>query len=136
MTPLSTNRKAALILGSIALFEGFFVVFLALPALRPFLVWLGFLPGRHTPGRWGYPAALLVAALFTVFSAYRLPSVRANLVRPSSLKLLAIAVAIAAGILEEIAFRSLLMNSLHNAGVGPTLQVLASALGFGVVHGI
>jgi membrane protease YdiL (CAAX protease family) len=133
---LSPTRKAALILGSITLFEGFFVVSVAFPDPRSYFVWLGFLPGRHTPSPLGYPAGLIVAGLFIAVSAYRLPSVRANLIRPSWLKLLAVGVAIFAGILEEIAFRPLLMNALQHRGTGPFLQVLASAIAFGVVHGI
>jgi len=133
---LDTNRKAALILGSIVAFEGFFVLWIAWPNPHNFLVYLGFLPGRHTPAPLGYVAALLVALLFTATSARRLPSVRANLLRPSWLKLLALGFAIAAGILEEIAFRPMLMNYLFGRGVGPILQILASALGFGIIHGI
>jgi len=61
---LSPTRKAALILGSITLFEGFFVVSVAFPDPRSYFVWLGFLPGRHTPSPLGYPAGLIVAGLF------------------------------------------------------------------------
>jgi len=136
MATLSATRKAALILGSITLFEGFFVAQQAIPAPRQFLTWLGFLPGRHNPAPFGYLYGLLVAAVFVAISAYRLPSVRANLIRPSWLKLLAIGVSIAAGILEEIAFRTLLMNSLQRHGVGAFLQVVVSAGAFGIVHGI
>lgn len=136
MTALSPPRKAALILGGITIFEGSFVAMQAVPAPRSYFTWLGFLPGRHTPAPMGYPSALFVAVLFIAISAYRLPSVRANLVRPSWLKLLAIGVAVAAGTLEEIAFRTLLMNALNNRGIGPLGQVFASAIAFGIVHGI
>lgn len=136
MAAPSPERKAALILGSIIVFEGFFVLLQAVPAPREYFTWLGFLPGRHTPRPAGYLAALLVAILFTVISAYRLPSVRANLIRFSWLKLLAIGVAIAAGILEEIAFRTLLMNALQSHGINVVLQVIVSAIAFGLVHGI
>ncbi len=136
MKVVSPVSKVALILSGVILFEGFFVLRLAFPAPRAYLTWLGFLPGRHTPSVYGYPAALLVAALFIAASAYRLPSVRANLIRPSWLKLLSIALAVFAGILEEVAFRPLLMNLLQSHGFGAILQVLASGLGFGIVHGI
>jgi uncharacterized protein len=136
MTALSPTRKAALILGGITVFEGFFVVFQAVPAPRLYFTWLGFLSGRHSPGPFGYPTALLVAAVFITISAYRLPSVRANLVRLSWLKLLAVGVAVAAGILEEIAFRMLLMDWLHRQGIGSALQIFASAIAFGIAHGI
>ena len=130
------DHKTALILGGMTIFEGLFVAFQAVPAPRSYFTWLGFLPGRHSPNPVGFPAALVVAVLFTAISAYRLPSVRANLVRPSWLKLLAVGVAVAAGILEEIAFRGLLMDSLHHHGIGPIVQVVVSAIAFGVAHGI
>ncbi len=136
MANLSATRKAALILGSVTLFEGFFVAQQAIPAPRQYLTWLGFLPGRHPFAPIGYLYGLLVASVFVAISAYRLPSVRANLFRPSWLKLLAIGVAVAAGILEEIAFRTLLMNSLQRHGVGAFLQVVVSAGAFGIAHGI
>jgi hypothetical protein len=130
------RRKAAAILAGIVLFEGFFVVWIAAPNTGNFLRWLGFLPGRHTPAPAGYLAAAIVAVLFVTLSAIRLPSVRANLLRPSGLKLLAIGVAIAAGILEEIAFRPMLMDWAQSHGAGVILQVIASGLGFGIIHGI
>jgi membrane protease YdiL (CAAX protease family) len=43
---------------------------------------------------------------------------------------------VAAGILEEIAFRSLLMNALQRHGIGVVLQVIVSALAFGLAHGV
>ncbi len=136
MKALSPIHKTAIILGGITIFEGFFVAFQAIPAPRSYFTWLGFLPGRHSPSPIGYPAALVVVVLFTGISAHRLPSVRANLIRPSWLKLLAVGVAFAAGILEEIAFRELLMDSLHHHGIGPIVQVVFSAIVFGIAHGI
>jgi hypothetical protein len=136
MKSISPVGKAGLVLGAITVFEGFFVLELVFPGPREYFTWLGFLPGRHSPAPYGYPAALVVAALFIALSAWRLPSVRANLVRPSWLKLLAITVAVFAGILEEVAFRPILMNALQARGIGVILQVLASAVGFGLVHGV
>lgn len=69
-------------------------------------------------------------------SARRLPSVRKHLVRPSFLKLLALAVAIAAGILEEVMFRRWTMNWLMAHEQGAIVQVLGSGLFFGAAHGI
>jgi membrane protease YdiL (CAAX protease family) len=79
--------------------------------------------------------ATIVAAAF-IFSSLRLPSVRANLVRPSFLKLLAILMAIAAGTLEEAIFRRMLMNYLQTEGFGVIAQIALSAVAFGVSHGI
>jgi membrane protease YdiL (CAAX protease family) len=62
--------------------------------------------------------------------------VRDNLFRPSFLKLLAIALAIGSGILEEVMFRRWTMNWLMEQGQGVVVQVLGAGLLFGVVHGI
>jgi membrane protease YdiL (CAAX protease family) len=83
----------------------------------------------------GWVAAALVAAIFVAF-ALRLPSVRANLFRPSFLKLLALAVAIGAGILEEVTFRQWTMNWLMSHGSGAVIQILGSGLLFGAAHGV
>lgn len=92
------ERKAALILVGIALFEGIFVVLDWIYNGQKFTAFLGFAAGRSgtLPG-WALSA--LVTALYVALSA-RLPSVRANLFRPSWLKLLALAVAFAAGMIE------------------------------------
>ena len=44
--------------------------------------------------------------------------------------------AVATGILEEIAFRSMLMDSLRDHGAAAWLQVLLSGVCFGLLHGI
>ncbi len=62
--------------------------------------YLGFAPDLSGAAA-GWIAAALVVATFVAFSL-QLPSVRANRFRPSFLKLLAIALAIGAGILEEV----------------------------------
>jgi uncharacterized protein len=66
----------------------------------------------------------------------RLPSVRESMFRASWLKVLGLAVAIAAGILEELVFRKLLMDRLAGAGHGAAVQVLLSVLAFGAAHGV
>src|SRR5476649_2683407 len=72
-----------------------------------FLKYAGFAAGE-TGTIAGWALATVVVGLFVWFSA-RLPSVRANLLRPSFLKVLGLAVAVAAGFLEEIIFRKWLM---------------------------
>lgn len=136
MEALKDKRKAAWILFSILLFEGFFVALIAYPHPLRFLTWMGFLNGSHNPTPSGWAAALLVAAAYVALSARRLSSVRANLVRPSWLKLLAICTAVPTGILEEIAFRSMLMDTLRDHGAAAWSQVLLSGLSFGLLHGI
>jgi membrane protease YdiL (CAAX protease family) len=131
---MSAERRAALILGSIATIEGAWVALNWLHSGRRFLVYLGFSAGRSGTAA-GWTLALVVTALF-IAAASRLPSVRDTLFRPTPLKMLALAVAIAAGILEEAIFRKLLMDWLATRGIGTVLQIVASGLAFGLAHGI
>src|SRR5690242_13451515 len=110
----TTERKAAFILAGIAISESVAVTFMASANPRGFLRYCGFAPGRSGTVA-GWLAAGVVIAVF-VSASVRLPSVRANLWRPSMLKLLAIAVAISASVLEEVVFRKLLMDGLMHRG--------------------
>jgi hypothetical protein len=83
----------------------------------------------------GWILGLLTAAVFTWY-ATKLPSVRNNLLRPSFLKVLAILVAVAAGLCEEVIFRKVLMDSLQHRGFHVLGQVLVSAIAFGAAHGV
>jgi membrane protease YdiL (CAAX protease family) len=130
----TADTKAALIMAAFILTEGAWVGVNLLPDPQRFLNILGFASGRlGTPQGW--LVAMIVAGTF-IFLSLRLPSVRANLVRPSFLKLLAILMAIAAGTLEEAIFRRMLMNYLQTEGFGVIAQIALSALAFGVSHGI
>ena len=95
---------------------------------------MGFAPDRAGTIQ-GWLLACVVTALF-VWQSMRLPSVRANLLLPSFLKLLGLAVAIAAGFLEEIIFRKWLMDYVRDQDMGAVIQVAASALAFGLAHGV
>lgn len=128
------RKVSAWILAGIAGVEGVWVVWNWAANPGKFTSYLGFASGRAGNGT-GWILGLVVAVLFIVQSA-RLPSVRANLVRPSLLKLLALAVAVTAGILEEVFFRRLLMDAVQNRGFGLVLQVVASGLVFGLAHGV
>ena len=127
------TRKAAFILGMIALVEGAWVLLNVLANPRGFLRYVGVVNGH--PEVAGWLLAMLVFMAFTAFGC-RLPSVRATLFSFSGLKLLSLAVAIAAGLCEEAVFRKLLMDSLARREFGVLAQVLASALAFGLAHGI
>ena len=129
----SVEREAGAILAAIALIEGSWLVVNVLANPRGFLRYTGWV--NADAGPLGWILALIVAAAFTAM-ACRLPSVRANLFTFSWLKVLGLAVAISAGFCEEAIFRKLLMDYLARDGVGLTLQVLASGLAFGLVHGI
>jgi membrane protease YdiL (CAAX protease family) len=128
------ENKAAAILAMIALSETVWVVWSAHVNPRKFFHYAGF-DQASVSGLLGWMSALLVVIGFVYFST-RLPSVRANLFRPSWLKLLALLVAVASGFCEEIIFRKWLMDLLQHKGYGTTLQLAGSALAFGLAHAV
>lgn len=137
-TPLlnvrADERKSAVILFAIAAIEGAWCAANVRSHPLKFVRYAGFIGDAHA-GVLGWVLALAVAALF-VASAVRLPSVRANLLALSRLKLLGLAVAVAAGFCEEAIFRKVLMDGLQHAGYGVALQIAGSAAAFGVAHGV
>jgi uncharacterized protein len=135
MSDQAPTRKAALILAGFFLFEGAFALPPLLLHTTLFLRYLGFTPGSHDPDPTGWFLAGVVAAGFIGICS-RLPSVRETLVRASWLKLLALGVAVVAGILEEWVFRGMLMDWAARRGIGDGPQILLSALAFGLAHGI
>ena len=130
----SPERLSALILASVAAIEGLWVVLNFAQNPAGFMRYVGIAPGKVGTAE-GWLLAAIVTAVF-VWQSARLPSVRANLVRPSFLKILGLAVAVAAGILEEVIFRKWLMDNLSNRAIGPIMQILASGLAFGLAHGV
>ncbi len=84
---------------------------------------------------WAHVAAIAIAAGYIAFSV-RSPGVRFHLWDRSWLRLAAIALAIVAGVVEEVYFRRVLMNALQGVGVGVILQILASGVAFGIAHAI
>lgn len=132
--PVSIEKKAALILATFAAIEGTLVLFGFLGAPAKFMAYIGFAQGHHGAPL-GWWLAFVTTGTFVAFSL-RLPSVRQNLLKPSMLKLLALPMALFAGILEESVFRSTLMYLMQNRGAGVVIQVLISGLAFGLAHGI
>lgn len=132
--PISAEKKTAWILAAFLAVEGGFVAYYYAANGARFLAWLGFAAGREG----NLPGWLLALAMTGIFVAYsaRMPSVRANLLRPSWLKLLALPMALAAGVLEEAVFRGTLMNALQHQGAGLAVQILVSGVVFGAAHGI
>ena len=131
---LGAERKAAYILLAIALAEGAWVIVNAVGNFSAFISYLGFSSGR-LDAPLGWVLAAVVTLLFVAL-ACRLPSVRQTIFRPTWLKLIALVLAVAAGVLEEVVFRKILMDWLASDGYGQTLQVMASGLAFGAVHGV
>jgi hypothetical protein len=128
------DRRAAWILAGITAVEGLWVAMNFWINPHAFVAFLGFVPGVMA-----HVAAWILAigvAMAYIGASTRLPSVRANLIRPSGLKALALALAVVSGILEEAVFRKLLMDYLLRQGFGNAIQVIASGLAFGLGHGV
>jgi hypothetical protein len=131
---VTAERKSGIILGIITAIEGGWVVMNLQFSGWRFVRYLGFAPGM-AGNPLGWIGAFFATLIFVAF-ALRLPSVRENLFRPSLLKLLAIALAISSGVLEEVMFRRWTMNWLMARGHGAFVQALGAGLLFGAVHGI
>jgi len=131
---MTAERKSGIILAIITALEGGWVLMNLRVNGWHFIRYLGFAPGL-TGNLAGWIAALFATVIFVAF-ALRLPSVRENLFRSSFLKLLAIALAIGSGILEEVMFRRWTMNWLMAHGYGAVIQVLGAGLIFGAAHGV
>jgi membrane protease YdiL (CAAX protease family) len=120
--------RAAIVICVLAAIEGGFVV--VYPS-----AWLS-TTFRHwaSVGVGAWIAATVVTASYIFYSVRGLPTVATLLGRISPFKLLALVIAIPASIVEEVFFRSFLMNLLaaHNQNV--VVQILASGVAFGIVH--
>jgi hypothetical protein len=132
--PSKPVRLSAWILIAVTIAEGSWVVINFLPHPARFLAYLGFASGR-SGNFWAWPLAAAVAVLFVAASC-RLPAVRENLFRPSALKVLAVLLAIVAGILEEVCFRKWVMDYAERQGADLIVQILASGMAFGFAHGV
>ena len=80
---------------------------------------------------WGI-AALVV--LTYVWGAASISNVRQHMFHFNKLKCLALLGALVSGIFEEILFRKILMDYLHEEGISDFLQIIISGLAFGVAH--
>jgi hypothetical protein len=130
----ASERTAGFILAGIAVAEGWWLWASAHVHPRAFLCYTGFVEAPTAVIGWLLAAVVFIA--FTAYAASRFPSVRANLVAFSWLKLLALAVAISAGFCEETIFRKWVMDAVAGAHFGFALQIGASALTFGLLHGV
>ena len=81
-----------------------------------------------------WTATLIVALGYIFYSIRGLPTVAALLGRLSPYKLIALVIAIPSSILEEVFFRSSLMNLVASHHQGVIVQVLVSGLAFGIAH--
>ena len=108
------------------------LVFSGAPA--KLLYYLGFAPGlQGTAIAWALAAVVTIAYVWTATS---ISAVRDWLFCIHRLKVFAVIAAVLAGVLEEVIFRKLLMDALMERGHGPVVQVLMSALAFGLAHAV
>ena len=100
-----------------------------------FLRDLGFLSGPPgTPLAWFL--ALLIAAAYIAFAVKNIPAVARTWFQVSWLKVLMFFAAIAAATVEEAFFRRMVMEIIRQSGGDIVLQILVSAVTFGVAHAI
>jgi uncharacterized protein len=85
---------------------------------------------------WIWIPTLAAIALYAGYTLWAVPVVRAYVLRPNLLGIVAIWAALASGIIEEVVFRHLLMDWLDQHGHGPWTQVIASAALFGAAHAL
>lgn len=95
-------------------------------------------PGNAT----AWIAALAFAALYAGYTLHGLSFVGTYALSPSrwreapGLKLFALPMALVTGIFEEAFFRRYLMDAVWHTGGTGTVQVLVSAIVFGLAHGV
>ncbi len=100
-----------------------------------FLHPLGFESGiTGTPASW--LLALLVAAACIAFTLKNFPLAVQTWREISLLKALSLWAAVGAAIVEEAFFRRIVMDSTMQAGGSAPLQIIASALVFGIAHAL
>ncbi len=122
-----------IVLGAITVTEGG-ALLLARCGLTP--DWVGDLGLSR---RAGTPSAVwaLAAAVAVGYVAWTLAShgaIARHVLDVHPLKLLGLAAALSAGILEEVVFRRIVMDALARRGVAVPVQVLVSGLAFGAAH--
>ena len=133
---MSPTRRTWIILAALTAAEATpLLVFTALDGTR-FLRSLG-LFGGNAGSPLGWLLALTFGALYAGASASRSPFILSHLLTANAMKLFVLLLmAPVTGAFEELYFRKVLMNSLAAHGTGVALQIAASALIFGLVHGI
>ena len=107
----------------------------AFAGILTFLQNLGFMSGPGgTPIAWVLGHA--VAFGYSAFAILNIPMVREHCCALSAAKVLSLAAAFAAAIVEEAFFRRLVMDTLSAAGISTAGQIFGSGLLFGLAHGV
>src|SRR5699024_2143635 len=88
----------------------------------------------NNPTVWIFTFIIVIG--YVMYTAEAVPFVREHLFTFSWLKVIGIWAALIFSILEEILFRQILMDWLMSLDYSITVQVLASAIIFGLAHGV
>jgi hypothetical protein len=135
MRTKSPRTIAGITLTSLALLLSIPVVDYALSPQGDWLHPLGFRAWASVPPA-AWALAMGVGVVFAAFTIRGMPAVRSTWRELSSLKLVSLWAAAGAAVVEEAFFRRLVMDGVADAGGNVLLQVLASALSFGVAHAV
>lgn len=111
-----------------------FIVIWCMNGPEKFLNYLGFSgSGEVLPYAWLLAAA--TAAGYIAYTARMIPEVQQNILCfKGLLKWLGIYAGFAGGIVEEALFRQMLMDWLQGNGACALMQIVLSALAFGLIH--
>lgn len=85
---------------------------------------------------WAWVLAAAVAVCYTAYTFWAVPFVKDHATTFTALRACAVPLALVSGTLEELLFRKLLMDWLNSLDVSVVLQVLATALAFGLAHSL
>lgn len=94
---------------------------------------LGFEAGNLAPPT-AWILAIFLAAAYVAWSFWAVPFIRTCWREISLLKALGIAAALTSGVMEEVIFRRFIMDLMSDNGFNDLLQVVASAILFGLAH--
>ncbi len=129
------RRRAIVFLAVATAILWFPVVGVLLGEPPGFLRSLGFFSEPHGTAL-AWVLAVAVALLYSSFAVRNIPLVRENWHALTVAKLLGVAAAVGAAVVEEAFFRRMVMDQVFAAGGGSLVQILVSALIFGLAHGI
>jgi len=127
-------KATALILGGASTFMLVFILLIIFNnGLATFMNGIGF-----NQSALEIPLAWVIAAIVTIgyiaFTTFGMSTVKENFFKWDWLKLIGIYAALTSGILEELAFRRLLMDWLYSNDIGIIIQVIISGVAFGIAH--
>jgi hypothetical protein len=109
-----------------------FVLISLISDAAEFFAYIGFISGNI-----GIPFSWFLAALVVLcycLSASKISDVKRYMFKFDRLKFVAIIAAVCAGILEEVVFRTWVMDYLSSNDYSIVVQALLSGLSFGAVH--